>query len=189
MAAPPVYETGQAYVPVVSDDPVVRILTAIERLRVEIISRIERLEAAPAANGAEQYADIVAHIQNSGDVPGEMGSWIGVRRSRCWIEGFCIEPWQDIDPEDLVYRAVLGRDWLSPWVPAGKYCGSQGLALPLRGFCLTVRGAAAQRYDCHYSATFVDGSELGSLAHGQICASATFAPLESFQIVLRPRAG
>lgn len=170
-----------------SDDPITRILSAIERLRVEVLSRIDRLESA-SGGGPDLVPEIVAHIQNIGDVAGKLGGWIGDRRSGRWIEGFRIAPPQNVAPEELLYRVVLGRDQLSPWQPSGRFCGSEGLALPLRGICLTLIGQAAANYECSYTATFVDGSMAGLTPGGHICAAPTFAPLEAFQINFSPRA-
>ena len=170
-----------------SDDPVTRILTAIDRLRLEVLARLDRLEAGSETIDELVPAEIIAHVQDVGDIEGNLGDWIGQPRSNRWIEGFSIAAPNDIPPEELLYRAVLGRDQLSPWTPSGTYCGSTSLALPLRGFCLMLRGTAAASYECSYSATFVDGSDLRSIPAGQVCASATLAPLESFQVMLRPR--
>ena len=49
-----------------------------------------------------------------------------------------------IAPEDIEYQAVLGRNWLSPWVEGGKFCGSRGMALPLLGLKVRLKGAAAK---------------------------------------------
>ena len=166
-----------------SDDPVTRILSAIERLRAEVLTRIDRLESVSSGQ-ADLVPGVVAHIQNVGDVEGKFGDWIGDRRSGRWIEGFRITPPGDVTLEELLYRVVLGRDQLSPWSPSGRFCGSEGLALPLRGFCLTLRGQAAVNYECSYEATFVDGSIIGLTPGGQTCAAATFAPLEEFRMVL-----
>lgn len=180
-----------------SDDPVLRILSAIEQLRVDVLARLNRVEglleghsqSEPPPEGEPDFipAEVIAHIQNVGDVEGALGDWIGERGSGRWIEGLRITPQQDISQEEFLYQVVLGRDQLSPWAPAGKYCGSEGLAMPLRGFCLALSGNVAANYECEYSATFVDGSRSGLIAAGQVCAAATLAPLEAFQITLRPR--
>jgi hypothetical protein len=168
-----------------SDDPVARILAAIDRLRSELTVRIDRLQGTPSGASDIGRAEIVAHVQNVGDVEGDLGTWIGERGSGRAIEGFSLASPQDIDPGEFVYQVVLGRDWRSPWVPSGKYCGSRGLALPLRGFCVNLQGAAAMKYRCSYSATFVDRSVVGETQGGRICAAATLAPLEAFQVNLR----
>ena len=46
--------------------------------------------------------------------------------------------------EDIEYQAVLGRGWLSPWVDGGKFCGSRGMALPLLGVRVRLKGEAAR---------------------------------------------
>ena len=51
--------------------------------------------------------------------------------------------------------------WLSPWVEGGKFCGSRGMALPLLGLSVRLKGTAAKAFECSYSATFVDGSAVG----------------------------
>ncbi len=145
----------------------------------------------PPAHTAQNAsaADFMGHVQRTGDVGGKFGDWIGVKGSRLWVEGFGLAPLDGIPASDLEYQAVLGRNWLSPWVEAGKYCGSRGMALPLLGIKLRLKGAAAKAYDCTYSATFVDGSEAGPVNAGETCEAESLAALEAFQIVLLPRAG
>src|ERR1700722_15737548 len=122
-----------------SDDPVTRILAAIDRLRADVLARIDRLEEAEAESPADLVAaEIIAHVQDVGDIEGNLGDWIGQPRSGRWIEGFRIAA-----PDDS--------------------------------------------YQCSYSATFVDGSDVRSIPAGQICASAALAPLEAFQVTLLPR--
>ena len=77
---------------------------------------------------------------------------------------------------------MLGRNWLSPWVEAGKFCGSRGMALPLLGLKVRLKGAAAKTFECSYSATFVDGSAVGPVSGGEACEAESLAALEAFQI-------
>jgi hypothetical protein len=132
-------------------------------------------------------AEVIAHIEGVGDVDGKLGQWIGTRGSGRAIEGFSLTPTNGISISDFAVRGVLGRDWLSPWLPGGSFCGSRGLALPLRGFCLRLLPAADARYDLACFARFVDGSEIGPVGSDRICATANLAALEAFQIVVRPR--
>lgn len=143
--------------------------------------------AAPAAPAEEP--ELVAHVQRTGDVGGRMGDWIGKRGSRMWIEGFGIVPQEGIAAEDIEYQAVLGRGWLSPWVEGGKFCGSRGMALPLLGMTIRLKGAAARNWELSYSATFTDGSEVGPVTGGETCEAESLAALEAFQVVLRRRSG
>jgi hypothetical protein len=144
----------------------------------------------PAAGGTAPppvSADIVAHVQRVGDVGGQFGAWTGTRGSGSWVEGFSVTPPKGLAPADLEYQAVLGRGWLSPWIEGGKFCGSRGMALPLLGLNVRLRGEAAKTHECTYFATFVDGSSVGPVPAGEACQADSLAALEAFQIVLRRR--
>ena len=66
--------------------------------------------AAGAAGGvAPEDADIVAHIQRTGDIPAKLGDWVGTRGSQLWIEGFSLTPRDGVAAADVEYQAVLGR--------------------------------------------------------------------------------
>ena len=145
-------------------------------------------QAQAAAGASRGDFEVVAHVQRSGDVGVRIGDWIGTRGSRMWIEGFGIAPREGISPEDIEYQAVLGRGWLSPWVEGGKFCGSRGMALPLLGITIRLKGAAARAWDLSYSATFTDGSEVGPVDGGETCEAESLAALEAFQVVLKRRA-
>jgi hypothetical protein len=144
----------------------------------------KRKAAAPAAPRPQ---DMVAHIQTRGDVGAMLGEWLGERGSKRWIEGFAVAPTAQVAPADLEYQAVLGRGWLSPWAEGGQFCGSRGMALPVLGLRVRLRGEAERDFECVCSATFVDGSAAGPVAAGQACEAESLAPLEAFQISLRPR--
>ena len=117
----------------------------------------------------------MAHIQRMGDVGCKLGEWLGVKGSRQWVEGFGMAPANGIALEDIEYQAVLGRNWLSPWVEGGKFCGSRGMALPLLGLKVRLKGAAAKAFECSYSATFVDGSAVGPVNGGETCEAESLA--------------
>jgi hypothetical protein len=142
-----------------------------------------------AGEPAISRAEVVAHIEGIGDVDGKVGDWVGIRGSGRAIEGFSLTPRQGITSDEFEIRGVLGRDWLSPWLPGGSFCGSRGLALPLRGFCLRLHPGAAVRSDLACFARFVDGSEIGPVGSDRVIAAPTLAALEAFQVLVRPRLG
>ena len=144
--------------------------------------------APPVPEVKEREPDVMAHIQAVGDLPGQFGEWIGKRGSRAWIEGFGITDKGRIAPGDIEYQGVLGRGWLSPWVDNGKFCGSRGMALPLLGLNVRLKGAAAKEYTMRYSATFIDGSAVGPIEEGTACEAPGLAAMESFLLELVPRA-
>jgi hypothetical protein len=134
-------------------------------------------------------AEIVVHVQRAGDLPAKIGEWVGTRGSRQWIEGFSLSPQNGLKPEDIEYQAVLGRGWMSPWIEGGKFCGSRGMALPLLGLKVRLKGDAAKTHECICSATFVDGSMVGPVPSGESCEAESLAALEAFQLVISRRAG
>lgn len=156
------------------------------KLQVVRLSEGARAPAAPSPAAAPPVSEIAAHVQRRGDIAAAVGEWVGDRGSQHWVEGFSIAL-AGIASEDLEYQAVLGRGWLSPWVEGGEYCGSRGMALPILGLRVRLRGAAAETHDCALSATFVDGTSAGPVPNGEACEAESLAPLEAFQLVLRPR--
>jgi hypothetical protein len=146
--------------------------------------------AAPAVKASKTEApkpEVMAHVQRMGDVGCMLGEWLGTKGSGQWVEGFGMAPTNGIAAEDLEYQAVLGRDWLSPWVESGKFCGSRGMALPLLGLRVRLKGAAAKDYECSYSATFIDGTAVGPVSAGEACEAESLAAMEALQIVIQPR--
>lgn len=146
--------------------------------------------AAPAGGAAlplHGNFEIAAHVQLRGDIGAMFGEWIGDRGSKRWVEGFALSPRGEVAPADIEYQAVLGRGWLSPWVEAGQYCGSRGMALPLLGLRVRLSGEAAEQYDISYSAKFIGGASAGPVGNDETCEAERLAPLEAFQITLTPR--
>ena len=169
--------------------------------RLQVLRLSAELPAQPAARPAARppgqvaaatptEVEMVAHVQRTGDVGAHIGEWLGTRGSKLWIEGFSIAPRGPLPAavaECLEYQAVLGRDWLSPWVEGGAYCGSRGMALPLLGLAVRLKGEAARTHVCEVTATFVDGTTIGPLAAGEVAQSGSLAPLEAVRIDLHPR--
>jgi hypothetical protein len=162
--------------------------------RLQVL-RLSTDAAAPApdrSNGAApgavvpQVASVMGHVQRTGDVGARMGEWLGVRGSKLWIEGFAVLPPDGVSPEDLEYQAVLGRGWNSPWMEGGKFCGSRGMALPLLGIRLRLKGSAAKTHTLRYAASFVDGTEVGPVNQGEACESVSLAALEALQVLIEP---
>lgn len=142
---------------------------------------------AAAKPSAPARMDILAHIQGRGDVGARFGDWLGEPGSQAWIEGIAIAAPDGVNPADLACQAVLGRGWLSPWVEAGEYCGSRGMALPLLGVRIRLTGAAANEFDITCEASFVDGSKAGPVGNDETCEADSLAALEAIRIRFVPR--
>ena len=142
-------------------------------------------DAAPIAPVGN--AEIAAHIQRRGDVLAHLGEWVGERGSKFWVEGFALSPRNsDVKPEDIEYQAVLGRGWLSPWSEGTQYCGSRGMALPILGLRVRLRGKAEATHTVRVSGTFTDGAEIGPVGPGDACEAESLAPLEAFLVEILP---
>ncbi|MBB2176637.1 hypothetical protein HLH21_11990 [Gluconacetobacter johannae] len=137
----------------------------------------------PAGPGA---AEMTAHIQRRGDVAAALGEWMGKPGSQAWIEGFALSPAGQVAAEDIEYQAVLGRGWLSPWSSGGQFCGSRGMALPVLGLRVRLKGPAARHFACTVTATFTDGSAVGPVGAGGVAEAESLAPLEAFRIDIAP---
>jgi LPS sulfotransferase NodH len=126
--------------------------------------------------------EILVHLHNVGDVHGTLGDWVGKRHSGLWIEGFSISPQPVTEGVKFEYRAIYGSNASSAWVSSGSFCGTRGKAIPLHGLSVRLMDNDAGKYQCEYSATFVDGTESGSIGSEGICVAESFAPLEAFCI-------
>jgi hypothetical protein len=167
---------------------------AAPRLQVMRLGGEQPSGARPAPSGRviapaipADAAEVVAHVQSTGDQAARINEWAGERGSRKWIEGFSLAPQDGIKPSDIEYQAVLGRGWLSPWIEGGKFCGSRGMALPLLGLKVRLKGGAAKSHACSYSATFVDGSAVGPVPGGETCEAESLAAMEAFQVSISRR--
>jgi hypothetical protein len=158
----------------------------LDRASDAMVNRPRPRLVEPPAAAQVTTPEVIAHIQRRGDVPAQLGEWIGVAGSQLTIEGFAIKP-ADLRPEDIEYQAVLGRGWLSPWVEGGEFCGSRGLGLPILGLRVRLKGVTAERFICEYSANFVGGFMSGPHADGAPCETEDLAALEAFQRRIHPR--
>ncbi|MQR99129.1 hypothetical protein [Gluconobacter aidae] len=143
--------------------------------------------AEAAETGVKKISkDIAAHIQRRGDVTSGIGHWMGVPGSQSWIEGFSVAPEEGIPASDIEYQAVLGKGWLSPWAEGGQYCGSRGMALPILGLRVRLKGKSAETHRIRLTATFTDGTRLGPVDGADALEAESLAPLEAFLLEILP---
>jgi hypothetical protein len=162
---------------------------AAPRLQVLRLSQ-DAAVAQARGNGldpSDAAVAVVAHVQRTGDVGARIGDWLGEQGSKLWIEGFAVTPPDGIPAEDIEYQAVLGRGWNSPWMEGGTFCGSRGMALPLLGVRLRLKGDTAKAYTLRYAASFIDGTVVGPVEAGESCETESLAALEAMQVLLEPR--
>ncbi|OZB41366.1 MAG: hypothetical protein B7X48_01730 [Acidiphilium sp. 34-60-192] len=170
------------------DAALVRVHRAPAQVLVTVYQRPNAPEAAPRLQ-VMRLAGSPAPVQTRGDVGAKFGTWLGEPGSGHWIEGIAVAAPEGIAAEDIAYQGVLGRGWLSPWVEAGAYCGSRGMALPLLGLRVRLQGEAAEQFDLKIEASFVDGSRVGPVGSDETCEAESLASLEAVKITLEPRRG
>ncbi|GBQ26030.1 hypothetical protein AA0472_1971 [Acetobacter estunensis NRIC 0472] len=172
--------------------------TAQSATAADATMQAARLAAAQPGQQAAQASaqfdpnnlpEVAAHIQRRGDVGARLGEWMGTPGSRAWIEGFGIAPTGPISAADIEYQAVLGKGWLSPWTEGGQYCGSRGMALPILGLRVRLKGKAAEDYLCEVEATFTDGTTIGPIGEDETAEAESLAPLEAFRVTIVSRDG
>ena len=142
----------------------------------------------PAANGRDDIGvplQIRAHIRSRGDMSFTDTSWAGRVAPGLWIESFGVRPLELLAAQDIEYKALTGSGFETPWLSDDKMCGTKGMAVPLVGFAVRLKGPAGAEYDCEYSGYFQSGAMVGPLRNGAPCRSTVANdPLEGIQVRL-----
>ncbi len=122
---------------------------------------------------------MLVHVQRQGDQTAPTGTWSGAVGKNLWVEAFGVVPVEGLTAADVEYKGRSVNGVETPWTTGGILCGTRGQALPLIGFAVALRGAAAEHFDCVYEATFVGGGRSRLCRNGAPCRSDVLgAPLE-----------
>jgi mannosyltransferase OCH1-like enzyme/tetratricopeptide (TPR) repeat protein len=129
---------------------------------------------------------MMVHIQSRGDRSGPLGTWLGEPGSTLAIEGFAISL-GGIYPAGFTYRAIMANGALSEPAARGEYRGTRGENLPTYGLLIELEGDFARRYEVHTEASFIDGSFVGPVPAGTLCAAPSAKQMEAVRITLSER--
>ena len=142
----------------------------------------QRQDAAPPA---QIPTEIVLHIEQIGDRRFGGGEWIGSRGQKRRIEAFSIRPLERLTAAEVEYKAFGPGGRETPWVSAGKLCGTRGRGIPLTGFAVRLAAPASGRFDVVYEGAFFESGEAGPRRNGEACVpSKADDPLEAVNIKL-----
>jgi hypothetical protein len=143
--------------------------------------------ASPADQAGVLPTQIVAHIQNVGDIHFNEG-WAGCLGDKLWIEAFAIQSVGNLAPDAIEYCGVTADGFQTPWVSGQTLCGSRGHGLPIMGYAVRLKPEIAEQYDCTYSGQFVSGSMRGPFTTGELCCSDVSGdPLWGIELRVAPR--
>ena len=134
-----------------------------------MVAPIAALPIEPTRNSRLTELSILAHLQDVGDVQGRNDEWICRQDNSSPIEGFSLGDAGPIEPANIEYQGIMGRDWLTPWFKAGSFCGSRGLQLPMLGYRLRLLEKAAETHTLQYWGIFGDGQPVGPFESGELC--------------------
>jgi len=122
------------------------------------------------AVAAEAKFDVLAHVEDVGDVHGGPGEYVGTRGEKKFIEGFAITLMPPLPSQvGLRYRADIKGSGDTGWVKDGKFVGSRGKRTPVEGFSIELSGPRMSEYDVLYMAHIGDMGDTAWLANGEYC--------------------
>ncbi|GJD34074.1 hypothetical protein [Methylobacterium aerolatum] len=132
------------------------------------LERLDSLDTEVEGDGSPYAAppriDVLAHVSRRGDVPVEMGEWIGGPSLPCRIEGLTIR-WHGRPPDvdllcTVVSRGLKLRRFNS--CGTGTFAGTRGEAAPLVGISIELSGRGASRYVLEGQALFLGSPVLAA---------------------------
>jgi hypothetical protein len=173
-----------------AEQPAVLAMPAIDHAATG--QRAQEASALPAPSPqADVRCEIVAHVQNQGDLSFVDAEWAGEVSQHLWIENFRIRPLNGVAPEDIEYKGLTINGYETPWIAGGEECGTRQMATPLIAFAVRMRsrnGTPTAAYDCEYSGHFQSGTVVGPVANGTPCRSTVpNDPLEGIRVRITAR--
>jgi glycosyltransferase involved in cell wall biosynthesis len=142
-------------------------------------------QAAVPLTRAANRLEILAHIQNRGDIRFVDAHWAGRIGPGLAIEALSIKPLEPLAPGDIEYKGLTATGFETPWVTDGGVCGTKGKSTPLIGFALRLKRTAVKQFDCEYLGYFRSGRTVGPFRNGAPCRSTVSNdPLEGIHIRL-----
>ncbi len=141
-------------------------------LRIKFLGGPDSSPPVPNDNEPSLALVLSVHTERHGDITAAGGAWAASPAGGGAIEGFSLQIAGELPADAVEYQAILGRDWASPWVSGPDFCGSRGLALPLIGLRIRLRGEHARSHAVLVWGRFAQAGELGPFEDGAVCEAA-----------------
>lgn len=154
--------------------------SAAPELRIRYMGALAGGVPEPVDTQDSLPLSLSVHAERYGDITVSGGAWAAAPGAASAIEGFAVQLEGDLPGDALEYQAILGRDWASPWTAGGDYCGSRGLALPLVGVRMRLKGNYAESHRMLVWARFSQAGEKGPFED-----EAAFATVDDVLVGLR----
>lgn len=115
--------------------------------------------------------DVLAHIENKGDVHGGPDTYVGTRGENKSMEGFSVTFSPRVDGIGLRYRAHLRGSGDTDWVGDGTFVGTRGKSKPVEGFAIELSGPKLAEYDVQYMTHVENQGDTGWSSNGEFCGT------------------
>jgi hypothetical protein len=115
--------------------------------------------------------------------------WVGTPGGKRFLEAFGIVPQGSLELSGIEYKGFGPDGRETPWVSAGKLCGSRGKNVALTGFAIRPAEHLRGKYDIVYEGAFAKSGPSGPSRNGAPCrGSHTDDPLEALSLTIIARA-
>lgn len=113
--------------------------------------------------------DVLAHVEDTGDVHAGPGEYAGSRGKGKFIEGFAVTFTPHVEGVGLRYRADVKDTGDTGWVKDGAFAGTRGKRRPVEGFSIELTGKRLAEYDVVYMAHIEHVGDTPWVANGEYC--------------------
>jgi uncharacterized protein YjdB len=132
--------------------------------------------------------DVLAHIEDMGDIHAGPGEYAGTRGKTKFMEGFSVTFTGPVDGIGLRYRAHITDSGDTQWVKDGTFVGARGKRKSVEGFAIELSGANLAQYDVLYMTHIRDVGDTGWVSNGAFCGTqGQRRPVEGLAVKVVPR--
>jgi hypothetical protein len=113
--------------------------------------------AAPATMsrvGREIRLEVTVHLERLGDRTFPGSTWAGKPGEQKRVEGFSVRPLQELQPNEIEYKALHPGGVETQWIPGPQFCGTRGQSTPITGLAIRIAPHVQDQFSVVYQAAF-----------------------------------